>query len=44
MVGAESEQVASTGAGGDAGGVVVSIRVSLGACGLEDPGIGCGFA
>lgn len=44
MVRAESEQVATAGAGGDAGGVVVSIRVGLRACSLEDPRIGSGLA
>ena len=44
MVGAESEQIVAAGASGDAGGVVVGIRVGLGASGLEDPRIGRGLA
>lgn len=41
---AESEQIVSFGASGDAGGVVVGVGIGLGASGLEDLRINRGLA
>lgn len=41
---AEGEQVAAASASGDAGRIVICVRVSLGAGSFENPGICCGLA
>lgn len=41
---AEGDQIAGFSAGGDAGGVIISIGISLRAGGLEDPGVCGGLA
>jgi len=41
---AESEQIVSFGASGDAGGVIVGVGVGFRACGLENLGINGGLA
>jgi len=43
-MGAESEQIVSFGASGDAGGVVIGVGVGFGACGFEDLRINGGLA
>lgn len=44
VVGTESDQIVSPGASSDASGVIVCVGVSAWTSGLEDFGVGCGFA
>jgi len=44
VVGAESDQIVALGAGSNAGGVIVGVRVGARASRLEDPGVGRGLA
>ena len=41
---AEGDQIVGPSASGNAGRVIVGVGVGLGACSLEDPGVGGGLA
>lgn len=44
MAGAESEQVVAAGASSNTSGIIISIAVSSGTSGLENPGVRSGLA